>query len=284
MTTLAHITDLHLDHWPNNLDAAMELLNGANLDLILIGGDNGNDDGLLRTIDGCKRGWPNAEVAWVMGNHDLWHRPYSDLWNSFEQVPATYLELQNLETNYCTVVGTYGHYDYRGGLATVPFEQYETFTDGKHTWNDRYIDRLGQTNPQIAAEIAERFRERYSSAITRRLPIIVLSHTWPFAPTDETFRSFFGAYGSNQLIGDIIISHSIRPSVLFCGHTHHAARWDEFGFPMINTGSDYQEVRVTKWDLENESSRENPTVCHEKRVSQKMGLGNRISSWLRFQA
>lgn len=250
MTKLAHITDLHLDSWPSNLSAAMELLAGADLDLLLIGGDNGNEDGILRTVEAFNRVWPDADIAWVMGNHDLWHRPYSHLWNRFEHVPATYLELQNLDTSYCTVVGTYGHYDYRGGLATVPFEIYETFTDGKCIWNDRYINRLGQTNPEIAAEIAERFRDRYAAAIDRRLPIIVLSHTWPFAPTDEKLRSFFGAYGSNQLIGDIIVAQSVRPRVLFCGHTHSAARWDEFGFPMINTGSDYQKVRVTIWDLE----------------------------------
>jgi len=282
MPTLAHITDLHLDHWPDNLSTAIKLLAGADLDLFLIGGDNGNDDGILRTTREIKRVWPNVEVAWVMGNHDLWHRPYSHLWDGFEHVPATYLELQNLETDYCTVVGTYGHYDYRGGLATVPFEQYETFTDGKHTWNDRYIDRIGHTNPQIAAEIAERFRDRYTAAIARRLPIIVLSHTWPFAPTDEKFRSFFGAYGSNQLIGDIILSQTFRPSVLFCGHTHQAARWDEFGFPMINTGSDYQEVRVTKWDLEVALSSEQRSARHVHRHLQKMGWSNKILSWLRF--
>jgi len=284
MITLAHITDLHLDHWPNNLDSAIKLLEGTDLDLILIGGDNGNEDGLLRTIEEFTKRWPHAKIAWIMGNHDLWHRPYSHLWSSFEHLSATYLELQNLETSYCTVVGTYGHYDYRGGLSSVPWERYETFTDGKHTWNDRYIDRLGHTNPEIAAEIADRFRERYSAAVDRCLPIIVLSHTWPFAPTDETLRSFFGAYGSNQLIGDIIMSHAVRPTVLFCGHTHRVARWDEFGFPMINTGSDYREVRVTKWNLGNEPSVENRVAVHEKRATHKMGLSRRLLGWLRLGA
>lgn len=250
MTTLAHLTDLHLDHWPANLDAAMDLLAGTDPDVILIGGDNGNDDGLRRTVEALGRAWPEADIAWVMGNHDLWRKPYRHLWSRFSDITATYLEGGNLETDSCTVVGTYGHYDYRGGLATIPLEQYETFTDGRHVWNDRFIDRLGRTNPQIAAEIAELFWHRYQAAVARGLPIVVLSHTWPFAPTDDRSRSFFDAYGSNQLIGDAILAAKLRPAVLFCGHTHRADRWEEFGFPMINTGSDYLEVKVTIWDLE----------------------------------
>src|SRR5262249_25527838 len=125
----------------------------------------------------------------------------------------------------------------------------ETFTDGFAIWNDRYIDRRGCTNPQIAREIAERFSARYAAAIARGLPVVVLTHTWPVAPTDPSRRSFVTAYCSNQLIGDILVSEASRPTVLFCGHTHRPARRDDFGFPMINTGSDYREVRVTQWEL-----------------------------------
>jgi len=256
MTTLAHLTDLHLDHWPANLDAALELLAGTDPDVVLIGGDNGNDDGLRRSVEAIRRSWPRADIAWVMGNHDLWRRPYRHLWSVFPDIAATHLEGGNLETATCTVVGTYGHYDYRGGLATIPFEQYETYTDGRHVWNDRFIDRLGRTNPQIAAEIAEGFGARYRAAIARGLPVVVLSHTWPFAPTDDWYRTFFGAYGSNQLIGDCILAETPLPAVLFCGHSHRVDRWDAFGFPMINTGSDYRKVRVTVWDLEGATSLE----------------------------
>ena len=73
------------------------------------------------------------------------------------------------------------------------FEQYERFTHGKLIWNDRYIDRLGRSNPEIASEIAIRFRDRYDSAIKRGLPIDVLTHAWSFAPTNESLRSFASA-------------------------------------------------------------------------------------------
>ena len=122
-------------------------------------------------------------------------------------------------------------------------------TDGKLIWNDRYIDRLGSSNPEIASEIAIRFRDRYDSAIKRGLPIVVLTHTWPFAPTNDNLRSFASAYCCNQLIGEILLSGSVRPRVLFCGHTHQQSRWDEFGFPMVNTGSDYSVVRISTWEL-----------------------------------
>jgi hypothetical protein len=120
---------------------------------------------------------------------------------------------------------------------------------GYQVWNDRYIDREGRTNPQIAREIADRFRSRYRAAVSRGLPIVVLTHTWPFAPTDARYRSFASAYCCNSLIGDILVAAARLPAVLFCGHTHQPGRWDEFGFPMVNTGSDYREVRVTHWQL-----------------------------------
>lgn len=218
-------------------------------DLYLVGGDNGNDEGIVRTIEALRNLRPNAGIAWIMGNHDLWYRPYTHLWNDFREYRATYLECRNLETDYCTIVGTYGHYDYSGGTWELSHSQYETFTDGYHTWNDRYMERLGKTNPQIAREIADRFRLRYDAAIARGLPIVVLTHTWPFAPTDARYRSFTSAYCCNQLIGDILVSHEVRPDVLFCGHTHQPAQWNEFGFPMVNTGSDYDKVRITSWNI-----------------------------------
>jgi|SRR5579863_5561694 len=249
MATLVHITDLHLDQWPANLEAMLELVREIRADLFLIGGDNGNDEGLAETVRALHHLRPEANIAWVMGNHDLWERPYTHLWDEFADLPANYLELQNLETEYCTVVGTYGHYDYSGGTLELTHEQYETFTDGRLIWNDRFIDRLGRTNPQIAREIADRFCGRYAAAVARRLPVVVLTHTLPFAPTDPRIRCFASAYCCNQMIGQILDSHVDRPAVLFCGHTHQPARWDEFGFPIVNTGSDYRKVRVTRWEM-----------------------------------
>jgi hypothetical protein len=249
MPTVVHITDLHLDHWPANFGGMVDLVRGIPADLFLIGGDNGGDEGLRRTVGALRRLHPGAAIAWVRGNHDLWYRPYTHLWEDCSDLPATYLELRNLETDYCTVVGTYGHYDYSGGSLELSHEQYETFTDGYQVWNDRYIDRQGRTNPQIAQEIAERFRRRYGAAVSRGLPIVVLTHTWPFAPTDARYRSFTSAYCCNQLLGNILVANGARPAVLFCGHTHQPGRWDEFGFPMVNTGSDYRDVRVTRWEL-----------------------------------
>jgi predicted phosphodiesterase len=249
MAKIIHITDLHLDHCPGNLDSMLELVRDVPVDIYLIGGDNGNDEGVLSTIEALRELQPHASIAWVMGNHDLWYKPYTHLWNDFRELPATYLELGNLETEYCTIVGTYGHYDYSGGTLKLSFEQYENFTDGHCIWNDRFIERTGKSNPQIAKEIADRFCLRYDLAIERGLPILVLMHTWPFAPTDDRYRSFASAYCCNQMIGDILVSHQVLPQVLFCGHTHQAAQWDEFGFPMINTGSDYNHVRITQWEI-----------------------------------
>lgn len=249
MFTIAHVTDLHLDHFPDNLAAAVTLLGSDPVDLCLVGGDNGDDAGIAATVRSLLTVHPDARVGWVMGNHDLWHKPYTHLWREVPDVAATYLEMGNLDLDSCTVVGTYGHYDYSGGTAALSHETYENYTDGRVVWNDRFIDHAGRTNPDIAREIADRFRSRYRAAVARGRPIVLLTHTWPFAPTDARLRSFTSAYVSNQLIGDILLASETRPAVAFCGHTHQPARWDEFGFPMINTGSDYREVRVTRWSF-----------------------------------
>ncbi len=255
MPILVHITDLHLDHYPANLDSMIALVRDIPADFYLVGGDNGGFEGISRTVEALRNLRPNASIAWIMGNHDLWKRPYTYLWNEFRELSATYLELENLETDDCTIVGTYCHYDYSGGSTDFSHEQYDSFTNGHQIWNDRYIDRLGKTNLQIAMEVAERFRQRYAAAVSRGLPIVVLTHTLPFAPTDHYHRNFFSAYCSNQCIGDILCSYKVRPEVLFCGHTHAPSQWDEFGFPMINTGSDYNTVRITSWDLPTNVSR-----------------------------
>lgn len=123
MPTLIHVTDLHLDHWPGNLDAMLDLIRDVPADLVLIGGDNGDDAGLAATVGAIRRVHPGAAIGWIMGNHDLWQRLYTHLWDDFPEVPATYLELHNLETAYCTVVGTYGHYDYSGGTTDLSHAQ-----------------------------------------------------------------------------------------------------------------------------------------------------------------
>ena len=249
MARIAHLTDLHLNAYPANLDVAVEQLGSGEVELILIGGDNGGEDGLRATIDALSAAHPEAEIAWVMGNHDLWGRSYRDMWLPFEGFAATHLEAGNFEGERLTVVGTYGHYDYSGGDPTIPLEMYESFTDGRVIWNDRHIERHGCTNPEIATEVSERFAERYAAAVRRGLPIVVLSHTWPFAPSDPHRRSFVGAYLCNQMVGDAILHSERPPMVLFCGHTHRPIVRKDFGFPMINTGSDYREVRTTLYDL-----------------------------------
>ena len=78
--TLIHITDLHLDICPRNLESMLELVSDTPAELFLIGGDNGGDEGLIKTVESLKNLLPHARIAWIRGNHDLWHKPYTHLW------------------------------------------------------------------------------------------------------------------------------------------------------------------------------------------------------------
>lgn len=249
MPLFVHITDLHLDHWPQNLAAMIELVRDIPADVFLVGGDNGGDDGIAQTIAALRGLRPQAAIAWVMGNHDLWRKPYTHVWNNFGQLTAVYLERQNLDRDDCTVVGTYGHYDYSGGDPSIPTEVYESFRWGTMVWNDRFIDRLGRTNPEIALELTDRFRARFQSAVDRGRPIVLLTHTWPVVPEHASQPSFVTAYLVNHQVGAVVRAAPVRPVVGFCGHTHRPARSDHCGFPIINTGSDYRQVRITQWAL-----------------------------------
>lgn len=250
MVLIVHLTDLHLDMAPQNLSLALGQLRERPPDLVLVGGDNGGDDGIRQTVDAVHEECPQTPVAWVKGNHDIWSLPYTSLWTEPPNLKAAYLELSNLELDDCTVVGTYCHYDYSGGPSSIPFSDYENYRHGRLGWNDCYIDRQGKTNPEIAAEIAERFTLRYQAAVERDLPIVVLMHTLPFDCLCAFPRSFYSAYGTNSLVGRILLESARKPSVLFCGHTHNPTQSDRYGFPMINTGSDYEQVRVTFWEME----------------------------------
>ncbi|QDU59186.1 Calcineurin-like phosphoesterase [Planctomycetes bacterium Pan216] len=251
MPTIVHLTDLHLDEWLNNLEIALgfEELREITADVVLIGGDNGMPDDVARTVGEVRERWPSCSVGWVMGNHELWHQRYDILWKQPSPEGAVYLEERNLETPSCTVVGSYGHYDYSGGDPEIPVEDYEAYRHGGLGWNDWLIDRRGKTNPEIAAEVAHRFERRYDAALARGRPVIVVTHTLPFVELCGWPRSFYGAYGTNSLLGKIILARDPKPAALFCGHTHKPLRTEVFGFPMINTGSDYEEVRVTVWEL-----------------------------------
>lgn len=252
MTTIAHLTDLHLDRYPGNLDVAMGQLRAHTIDLVLVGGDNGRDDGIRKTVAALEAHFPAAPIGWVFGNHDLWGRAFTDLFGDHSFRQATYLEHHNLDLDFCTVVGTYGHYDYSGGARSLGDDVYESFTDGRHVWNDHRIDRQGSTNPEIARTVASRFAARYQSAARRGLPIVCLTHTLPFVrPLPDDRRSFVTAYLFNSLVGDVIDSADDKPHAVFCGHTHRPRTWSHDGFPLINTGSDYTRVRTTVWSFDN---------------------------------
>lgn len=253
MPNLVHLTDLHLDNHPGNLRAALRQLEGVDADVFLLGGDHAGAPALRQLVDVLQRGWPNAAIAWVAGNHDLWGKSYRHLWEGADDAPGVCLERDNLELPYCTVVGTYAHYDHRYGDPAFPESAYESFTDGRRVWNDRYIDRGGRTNPEIAAEVAERFAERCDAAWRRPLPVVVLTHVPPFASLNAWPRNFFSAYCVSGVVGDVILRQPNRPAALFCGHTHRPIRADELGFPMINTGSDYEQARITVWPMDDGS-------------------------------
>lgn len=248
MPRILHMTDLHIDDFPGNLDEMGARVRDRSADILLIGGDNGGDGGIARIIHRLRETHPEAAIAWVMGNHELWGHTIDHLWRDYSHLDACYLETGNLETDTCTVVGTYGHYDYSGGDPAIPHEVYEQYRFGGMGWNDRYIIR-NRTNPEIAGQIARRFATRYRLALARRLPVVVLMHTLPFTELNAWPRNFYGAYGTNSLIGDEILSHPIKPAVLFCGHTHNPTQCDSHGFPMINTGSDYDHTRVTMFEF-----------------------------------
>ena len=245
-----HVTDLHLEVHPTNLDKMARLLDGCDASIFLVGGDNGGPRGIDRIVSALHRLNPSALVAWIKGNHDLWHRSVTELWSEEQIGAATYLETRNLETPQCTVVGTYGHYDYAGGDASIPLGVYERYEHKGMTWNDRFIDRMGRKDQEIAKEIAMQFEARYHDAEIRGLPIVVLMHTYPFVPLDDSRRNFCSAYCINSLIGEVLHSASLKPVAIFCGHTHQASQWSPFGYPIMNPGSDYRIVRIGTWTLD----------------------------------
>nr|VFK40845.1 MAG: Calcineurin-like phosphoesterase [Candidatus Kentron sp. TC] len=248
MSRIIHMTDLHLDDFPGNLHEVAALIEDRSVDIFLIGGDNGGDAGIARLVRLLRGTHPTAAIAWVMGNHELWNRPIDHLWRDYSHLGACYLERENLEIDTCTVVGTYGHYDYSGGDPSIGHEIYEQYRFKGMGWNDRHIIR-DRTNPEIAREIAERFAIRYRRALDRGLPLVVLMHTLAFVELNAWGRNFYGAYGVNSLIGDEILKHDTKPMALFCGHTHKPIRIETHGFPMINTGSDYENARITAFEF-----------------------------------
>nr|VFK44687.1 MAG: Calcineurin-like phosphoesterase [Candidatus Kentron sp. SD]VFK49590.1 MAG: Calcineurin-like phosphoesterase [Candidatus Kentron sp. SD]VFK79192.1 MAG: Calcineurin-like phosphoesterase [Candidatus Kentron sp. SD] len=250
MPRIIHMTDLHLDDWPGNLPGMVARIEGRAADIFLIGGDNGGEARVVEIVRALRGTHPKAAIAWIMGNHDLWDRPIDDVWRDHVVPGARYLETGNLETDACTVVGTYGHYDHSGGDPNIPDEIYEQYRFGNLGWNDRYILRDHRTNPEIAGEIARRFAVRYRRALARRLPVVVLMHTLAFEELNAWGRNFYGAYGTNSLIGDEILKYDPKPVVLFCGHTHNPIRVETRGFPMINTGSDYNRVRISTFEFD----------------------------------
>ncbi len=246
-SSFLHLTDLHLEQSPENLESLKEKLRGSDpFDFVLIGGDNGGEQGLKDTLNVISEHSPEAKIAWIKGNHDLWNRSYSEIWEGSSYGDNVfYLENESLETEALIIVGTYGHYDYRGGDPTISDSVYQAYRYKNYVWNDRFIKKDGVLDTEIARKLAESFAIRYQHAVDTGKPIFLLTHTYPYAP-DLPYRCFASAYAVNTEIGLCINRASRKPVLAFVGHTHQKSVWSPNGYPIVNPGSDYQQVRYSK--------------------------------------
>ena len=264
---ILHITDLHLERGSRNLDALEQLLatQDKDIDLILIGGDNGNAIGLRSTIYFLKKKYPNAHIAWVKGNHDLWKKDFDSVYSNdgVDVDSVHYLESTVIEFENMTLSGSYGHYDFRGGDVSIPLETYDQYKYERRIKNDWKIERHGRGNQELGDELANKFKTRLSLASNINKPLMLLFHTYPFAPEKASSRSFSSAYAINTKIGEAIIDQNRKPELVFVGHTHSESVWNPHGFNIINPGSDYQQVQAVIVSLDEKGNAKKTNILRE---------------------
>ncbi len=257
-------------------------------DVLIIAGDTASTD--LKYFEDALalfEDFPGRKLL-VAGNHDIWVLAAEDSRNRYEQVLPEicdrygfgYLDGGPVVIDRTGFVGTMGWYDYSfrdeslgvpmrfyeakvGPGAAAALRRYKHLLDGHKDvtramkritaiWRDGQHVRLGTTDPEFAAEQADRLRRQIDQVAPRVRRIVAVLHHLPIpqmAPDHEEANwRFARAFLGSTCFGEIL---DAQPKVKYvlAGHSHWPYRRPGAHAEYINVGSGYHRKHEVELEL-----------------------------------
>lgn len=243
-------------------------------DVLLLGGDYGNDDATVARCLELFAGFPGPTLV-IAGNHDVWVDPatrtsaerHAGLTATCRALGLHPLEEEPVVVDGIGFAGVMGWYDYsfRIEALDVPLEVYE----GKGypgvrgaVWNDAYRVNWGQTDPQFTDAQLQRMGAHLDQ-LTGAESLVLMTH---HVPTEGLLRPqwlpasmsradvvprkwlILNTYLGSARFEALFAPHARRVEVAFCGHIHLARDVNRSGIRFVSNGSDHKQKELVIWD------------------------------------
>lgn len=253
MRRLVWLSDTHLNvlpkSWRNKLFVAK--IKRAKPDCVLVTGDITTGRVLERDISWLSEAFREQEVLFVMGNHDYYHRGFSEV---DESVCELVKHLPNVKwlsksgvislSETTAIVGHEGWYDASLGDPSLL----------RYTFDWRYIDELKSLSSlsdriSVFIERATRSARMLESSLVSALQthdvVYVATHFPPWPERNLHFQRFWLPYNTNAVMGKMIenVARQFldKKIVVLAGHTHEP---DEF---TVGSNIECRVSRATRW-------------------------------------
>ena len=274
---LFFVSDLHMDAG-RGTDSAVSLADwvtdeGEPQDVLILGGDYGNDDDTVNRCLDMFRSFPGRTLA-IAGNHDVWvseeessldrYRRLGDLFRTAGFHP---LEEEPVVIGDVGFVGALGWYDYsfRVPELDVPMEVYRRKSmpgAGTPVWMDGVFVRWDFTDEEMTNRQVDRLRSHLEQLGDVSKIIVAIHHV----PTEALLRPkmlpdfmprrlvvphkwlVLNTYLGSRRFGELLAGYADRIEVALCGHIHLGRRVVENGITYASNGSDYRSKEVVVYD------------------------------------
>lgn len=259
MTTLAWLTDIHLNFLPPHRfgDFIGEILSHAP-DAVLISGDIGESNSVVYYLQRMAQ-QIQKPIYFVLGNHDYYR-------GSFESVTAA-MRVACGQTPQLVWLNDAGVVELAPGVALIGHDSWADgrlgdYENSEIMMTDYVIiddfagldkaQRLQLLNRRGDAAAAY-FRDLLPQALATHDTVYLVTHYPPFARncvyngrvTRDDFLPHLGCKAVGDVLVEIMQAHPHKQLNVLCGHTHHPVRADILPNLLAITGqAEYRKPRV----------------------------------------
>lgn len=244
---LCWLTDPHFDHLKAQLDGYGAVISNSGADAVLITGDIGESDTVVRLLSKFAEDFGKA-IYFVLGNHDFYCGSILDtklkVSEAFLGTNAKFLD--NAEPyildDATAVVGHSGFYDailgnpYRSKVVMSDFSLIEELRSNynRYAWQYDYgRDALIKFLNGYGEYCAHEANESLLKALSIRRDVIFLTHVSPFKAvavhrgvvSDDNWLPWFSCEAMGRMLTHVADTHPNNRILCLSGHSHGSARY-----------------------------------------------------------
>jgi predicted phosphohydrolase len=222
------LTDIHLNFMrPLALRAFYDRVRGERPDVLLVTGDIGESDSVVRFVDELAA---IAPVYYVLGNHDYYR---SSIEHVRGRAPAGYLPaLTPLQLTERTVVlGVDGWGDARCGdlQSTVQLSDWQLIEDFAPVRYDRaarlkLLQDLGTAEAFALGELLARAPASEALVVLTHVPPFPEACVYDGAQSEPAWLPWFTCVATGEVLAEYARAHPEKQITVLCGHSHGVGR------------------------------------------------------------